>query len=162
MSSTLVWTSRRPPRPLKMASHTTSTTMLIHIRYNETRPSSLPSVFDTMGPLLSTTLVCIGYDEFATASLHSTTGLPRPSVFDMMSLGLPHHLNHHTRPYLIRRSSYSLLKPNNSTIFWNLGFGSAFVKTSETLSSVGTYFTTIFLSSTASQIKWYRRSICLV
>ena len=53
-------------------------------------------------------------------------------------------------------------KPNNSMNFQNLAFANGFVKISVGLSSVGTYTTDTFPSSTASQMKWYRTSICFV
>ena len=52
--------------------------------------------------------------------------------------------------------------PSISTKRRNFNFASGLVKISDVLSSVGMYMTSIFLSSTASRMKWYRMSICLV
>ena len=55
-----------------------------------------------------------------------------------------------------------LLKSNNSINLVNFGLGRGLVKMSETLSSIGTYFTWILPSSTTSWMKWYHRSMCFV
>ena len=54
------------------------------------------------------------------------------------------------------------LSPNSLTKQWNLAFGRGFVNISAIFSSVGTYLMEIFSFSTASQMKWYWISICLV
>ena len=51
---------------------------------------------------------------------------------------------------------------SNSTNWWNLTLASGFVKMSAGFSSVGMYWTNNFSSSTASRMKWYQTSICLV
>ena len=52
--------------------------------------------------------------------------------------------------------------PSNSANQRNLTLASGFVKMSAGFSSVGMYWTNNFSSSTASHMKWYRTSICLV
>ena len=54
------------------------------------------------------------------------------------------------------------LKPNNSTNLANFGLSRGLVKMSDMLSSISTYFTCIFPSSTASQMKWYHRLMCSI
>ena len=56
----------------------------------------------------------------------------------------------------------SFLNPNISMNLLNFGLGNGLVKILDTFSSVGTYLTCIFPSSTASRMKWYRRSMCFV
>ena len=54
------------------------------------------------------------------------------------------------------------LSPNYSTNWWNFTFMSGLVNISAGFSSIGTYLTTIFLFLTASWMKWYCISMCLV
>ena len=54
------------------------------------------------------------------------------------------------------------LSPNSSVKWWNLAFVSGLVNISTGFLSVGIYLSVIFQSSTASWMKWYQMSICLV
>ena len=54
------------------------------------------------------------------------------------------------------------LSSNDLMNWWNFAFMSGLVNISAGFLSVGTYLTTIFLFSTASQTKWYHILMCLV
>ena len=74
---------------------------------------------------------------------------------------LQHSPLSHTSPFTYQLASTSL-SPNNSVKWQNLVFVSSLVNISTGLLSVGIYLSVIFLPSTASQIKWYWMSMCLV
>ena len=77
---------------------------------------------------------------------------------------LYHGIARNSGAYLSLIPSFSLFsrKPNSSTKRQHFGLAKGLVKISAGLSSVGTYTTDIFPSSTASWTKWYHTSICFV
>jgi len=67
-----------------------------------------------------------------------------------------------THFYWLWHCCQNLVRPSFAMNPSNFGLVSTFVKMLDRFSAVGMYVTKIFPSSTASQMKWYRRSICLV
>ena len=124
-----------------------ATPMIICIWYNDPprhQASSLPWSF-----IIDTTILWSSWYLFY--SLHSS---PSSHNEVLTSSGLQH--------LCLALVSSDLLKPNDSMNLVNFGLGRGLVKISETLSSIGTYFTWILPSLTTSRMKWYHRSMCFV
>src|ERR1700678_577356 len=78
--------------------------------------------------------------------------LKQSLVFDTATTSIT-DLRHHGLDFASALPVSSFLSPNISTNLTNFGLGNGLVKISDTLLSVGMYFTSILPSSTASRIK---------
>src|ERR1700678_1042433 len=112
-------------------------------------------VFDTATTSLNhprpQAVPCIRYSDYLSLS-SSTSTFKQSLVFDTATTSIT-DLQHHGLDFASALPVSSFLSPNISTNLTNFGLGNGLVKISDTLLSVGMYFTSILPSSTASRIK---------